>query len=217
MTDQENPVEVKPAGIAAEIAAEKIEEAAVPTWVDNVKYASFYDRLGAFLVDFTVLLIPISFVLTHITTAIMGSPNLSQEELGVLVESQGNDAANMAALAQRLDRMIVEYALYGTMAGIAWVTFWFHYSATPGKMLFRIRIVDEVTGMPPTLKQYVIRYFGLVLSGIPVGLGFFWVQWNKRRRAWHDMMAGTLVVKKSSLPELQADATLAKASQTAVD
>ena len=207
MTEQETP---------AEVTAEDAPVAA-PLWSDNIKYASFYDRLGAFLVDFTVLLIPISFVLTQITTLLMGSPNLSQQELSVLVESQGNDAANMAALSQRLDRMVVEYALYGTLAGIAWVSFWFYRSATPGKMLFRIRIVDEVTGMPPTLKQYIIRYFGLVLSGIPVGLGFFWVQWNKRRRAWHDMMAGTLVVKKASLPEPQAEATRAKISEITAD
>lgn len=197
-----------------EITESTETENAPESWSKNIKYASFYARLAAFLIDFIVILMPLSVALTFVTTQVMGSPTLSQEELALLVEAQGKGAANMTALSHRLNRLLVEYALYGGLAGIVWVGCWHYFSATPGKLLFRIRIVDEETGMPPSLKRYILRYFGLILSGAVIGIGFFWVQWNKRRRAWHDMMTGTIVVKKDSLPEPQASATLAKAQES---
>lgn len=179
-------------------------------WSDHIEYASFYARLGAFLVDFAVVLIPIFVVMENIAPMIIGGEHLSRSNMSSLIQSQGNGAI-AAIAAQR----IKEYAICGFTAGAAWLSFWYYFSATPGKLVFRIRIVDEETGMPPSLKQYIARYFGLILSGSVLGLGFLWVQWNKRRRAWHDMMTNTVVVKKSSLPEPQASATRASEQKAA--
>lgn len=185
------------------------ETSAPELWSGNIVFASFYARLAAFLLDFAILLVPLSIVLTNVFVLTLGDANMSRAELSALVESKGHEAANMAAIQQRLPRMMNEYLAYGLAAGVVWLTFWYFFSATPGKMLFKIRIVDSETGMPPSLKRYIIRYFGLIFSGLMLGLGFFWVQWNKRRRSWHDMMAKTYVVKSASLPAPQSTATLA--------
>lgn len=80
--------------------------------------------------------------------------------------------------------------------------FWLWRSATPGKMLLDMKIVDAVTGGKPSLFQYVIRYFAYYLSVIPLGLGLLWVLWDKDKQAWHDKIAKTLVVETDPYAEL---------------
>lgn len=76
--------------------------------------------------------------------------------------------------------------------------FWSYKQATPGKMLLKTVIVDARTGGRPTTKQFVIRYLGYFLSAAAVGLGFFWVIWDKKKQGWHDKLAGTVVLRKKS-------------------
>ena len=66
--------------------------------------------------------------------------------------------------------------------------------ATPGKMVMAIRVVDSRTFGKPSLGSLVVRYFGLFLSTIPLGLGFLWVAWDKEKRGFHDKLAGTAVI-----------------------
>ena len=75
------------------------------------------------------------------------------------------------------------------------IAFWSIKSATPGKMVFGLKIVDAKTGNKPSLGQFVGRYFAAFLSAIPFLLGFLWVAWDKRKQGFHDLLAGTVVVK----------------------
>lgn len=36
---------------------------------------------------------------------------------------------------------------------------------------------------------------GYILSTLPLCLGFIWIAFDGKKRGWHDMIAGTLVVK----------------------
>jgi uncharacterized RDD family membrane protein YckC len=74
------------------------------------------------------------------------------------------------------------------------ILFWGWKQGTPGKLLLRLRIVDADSGGEPSLRQWCLRYLGYVLSTVPLLLGFFWVLWDPRRQAWHDKLAGTVVV-----------------------
>ena len=74
------------------------------------------------------------------------------------------------------------------------LVFWHLKQATPGKMLFKARIVDAKTGSKPRPHQWVLRYIGYLVSIIPLGLGFLWVAFDKKKRGWHDMIAGTVVI-----------------------
>jgi len=83
----------------------------------------------------------------------------------------------------------------GWVLGIAYVlVFWVWKSATPGKMIFNAVIVDADTGAKPSGSTYVIRYLGYFPSIIVFGLGLLWVAWDPKKRGWHDMLAGTIVV-----------------------
>lgn len=86
--------------------------------------------------------------------------------------------------------------ILSVVLGIAYIlVFWNWKGATPGKMVFSAVIVDAKTGGRPSAGTFFIRYLGYIPSALVFGLGFLWVAWDPKRRGWHDMMAGTVVVR----------------------
>ena len=145
-----------------------------------LQYVGFWIRFAASLID-TLLLMLIIFPLMY---AVMGAsafdPEASSEAVGFM-------------------SIFINYIL----PILAVMTFWLLKSATPGKMLFQATIVDAKTGKKPSTGQFFGRYFAYFLSGIPLGLGYFWVIWDKRKQGWHDKLAGTVVVRPCSDPAKQ--------------
>ncbi len=90
----------------------------------------------------------------------------------------------------------------GTLAGLAYYIY-FEGSAsgqTVGKRAMGIRVIDFETGGPIGYGKAAIRYFARILSALPIGLGFFWMLWDKQSQTWHDKLAGSVVVPTSSYP-----------------
>ncbi len=85
-------------------------------------------------------------------------------------------------------------ALSTVFSALLVILFWRWKQGTPGKLLLGLRIVDADSGGEPSLRQWCLRYVGYVLSTLLLLLGFFWVLWDPRRQAWHDKLAGTVVV-----------------------
>lgn len=79
--------------------------------------------------------------------------------------------------------------------------FWQSRQATPGKMMFSGRIVDARTGGKPSFGRLVLRYLCYLPSGLVLCLGFIWVAFDKQKRGWHDLIAGTLVVAPKPLAD----------------
>jgi len=75
-----------------------------------------------------------------------------------------------------------------------YVIFWKIKSATPGMMICKIKIVS-VDGKPVTVNRLIIRYIGLCISCLFIGIGSMWMLLNNKRQTWQDKMAKTLVVK----------------------
>jgi uncharacterized RDD family membrane protein YckC len=75
------------------------------------------------------------------------------------------------------------------------IGFWVWKGATPGKMLIGAKIVDANTGAKATLTQCALRYIGYFISGAVLMLGYIWIGIDSRKRGWHDMIAGTAVVR----------------------
>lgn len=92
----------------------------------------------------------------------------------------------------------IDFLVAWVFPAIAVIIFWVQKSATPGKMAIAARIVDANTGARPSNAQFVGRYFAYFVSFIPVGLGILWVAFDSRKQAWHDKLAGTVVVRAQS-------------------
>jgi uncharacterized RDD family membrane protein YckC len=78
---------------------------------------------------------------------------------------------------------------------VATILFWIYKSATPGKMVVKLKVVDAKTGNSPSVQQSIIRYIGYIISALPLFLGFIWVAWDSKKQGWHDKMAGTVVIR----------------------
>jgi uncharacterized RDD family membrane protein YckC len=81
---------------------------------------------------------------------------------------------------------------------VAVIVFWRNKQATLGKMIIRAKIVDAKTGGTPTTRQDIIRYFGYLVSLLPLGLGYLWIAFDRRKQGFHDKLAGTVVVMVAS-------------------
>ena len=75
------------------------------------------------------------------------------------------------------------------------MAFWIVKSATPGKMLFQMRIVDAESFQPVSPARLLVRYLAYFISMLPLGLGFLWVAWDKKKQGWHDKIARTVIVR----------------------
>lgn len=78
------------------------------------------------------------------------------------------------------------------------IAFWLYKLATPGKMAISATIVDARTGRRPSTGQLIGRYFGYIVSTLPLGLGLIWVAFDSRKQGWHDKLARTVVVRRRS-------------------
>jgi uncharacterized RDD family membrane protein YckC len=78
------------------------------------------------------------------------------------------------------------------------IFFWQKYRATPGKLALKLEVIDEKTGGTMSFWQSVGRYFCYVLSGLILMLGFIWAAFDKKKRALHDIICGTVVVRRGS-------------------
>ena len=67
--------------------------------------------------------------------------------------------------------------------------------ATPGKLLFGLRVV-RVDGVPLTFPRALARFFAELLSIAAMGIGYLVAPLHPERRALHDLIAGTRVIRK---------------------
>jgi uncharacterized RDD family membrane protein YckC len=137
---------------------------------EDYVYAGFWIRVGASIIDSILILL----VIAPILTAIYGREYWVSE-----------------SFIQGTWDVLLNYIL----PAIAIVIFWIYRSATPGKMLLGLTIVDAKTGGKPSTGQFIGRYLGYYVSTIPLLLGLIWVGIDKRKQGWHDKLAGTVVIR----------------------
>jgi len=73
--------------------------------------------------------------------------------------------------------------------------YWSSSGQTPGMKMMGIRVVRDRDGGPVTGGQAVLRLLGYWVSGFVFYLGYIWIFIDKRKRGWHDLIAGTVVVE----------------------
>lgn len=165
----------------------------------NIRYAGFNIRLLANLID-TILLLILTLPLMMVSQN-MGYVEHPPRVQQALVDFQ-HDAITQAQffeimipyMAGRLPDYLMYTAIDFVIIGAIFVGFWKWKNSTPGKILLKIRIVDDKTFEDPSTKQYIIRFIGYIVSAIPFMLGFFIIPLTKKKRGLHDYMSGTSVV-----------------------
>ena len=84
--------------------------------------------------------------------------------------------------------------------GIAFLYYGYFYNkrgATPGKMLFKIKVLNHETGENLTWTMAFVReVIGKFISAIILGIGFFMAIFREDKRALHDMIASSHVIQE---------------------
>ena len=79
------------------------------------------------------------------------------------------------------------------------VTFWAWKGTTLGGIVCNLRVV-RTNGAPLAGADAVVRGLACVFSFVPLGLGFLWILRDPQQQAWHDKIAGTVVIKDMNPP-----------------
>lgn len=130
-------------------------------------YATFWRRLGALFVD-GVLITAIRLGLIFLPAVLSGA---DPEQAGTMTD----------------------------LFSFPFVVLYFAFmesskqQGTLGKKIFGLRVVD-LSGQRLSFWKAFRRYFGRVVSGIILGIGFLMIFFSERRQALHDRMAGTYVL-----------------------
>ncbi len=155
-----------------------------------MKYAGFWIRTGATLIDCLIILL----ITTPLLISIYGWAYFGAGKKGLLAGP-------------------ADFLISWVLPAAAVIIFWKTKKATPGKMAFSLRIVDADSGEALSTGQSIGRYFAYLASFIPLGLGFIWIAFDRRKQGWHDKLAGTLVVRKQ---RHQASDTLAASNSSSM-
>lgn len=165
-----------------------------------VEYSSMNKRLIAAVLDLFLLIVIMTPIMNgayalafdgRTPSAIMRevqeqNPDMESLPLGVVIEKLGDENFFRKYFA-------VQFLALAIMTAYTLIS-WQKMSCTPGKWLLGCRLVDYSTSDKPRFTQFVWRFIGYVISGLPLGLGFIAAVFSKDSRTWHDKISGTAVI-----------------------
>lgn len=79
------------------------------------------------------------------------------------------------------------------------------YSATPGKLICGLKVIEFNGYSPIGFLKAFSRSFCYLISSFIFGLGFWWVIWDRHKQAWHDKIVQTRVIKTKKKAEKITD------------
>lgn len=187
--------------------AEAKKKAKITPGIDQVRYAGLNMRLLSNMIDTIVIVVVMMLV------AYIGQQNM---KIGVMPADTPPQYINDLQLFMNqeipfshllktmietgiIQKAIAKFMVSIVVSGVILIFIWKRYNATPGKMLLGMEIVDSKTLGKPSTKQYILRFFGYIISILPAGAGFFIISFNKKRRGLHDFIAGTMVIYTKKL------------------
>jgi len=147
-----------------------------------MKYVGFCPRFAALLVD--IILSLVFFIPLWVLSSYLIIAHIQPSYLFIL---------------HNLPSRYIEYGINGiaycVFSFLTELLFWYNYQGTLGYMMISARIVDSRTGRPPFVWQYIFRYVGSIISWLVFGLGFLRISCDDKKRGWHDLLAGTVVIQ----------------------
>jgi uncharacterized RDD family membrane protein YckC len=147
-------------------------------------YAGFWLRLVAWIIDYIIINIALSFITLPLmaTGSLRGwmiHPPQSPEELAAFFSS----VLKLFILA-----LAFNWLYFALLESSAW-------QATIGKKTLGLEVTD-LAGQRISFARATGRYFGKIISAMIFMVGFIMAGFTAQKQALHDMMAGTLVMRK---------------------
>ena len=155
----------------------------MPVMATGVGYAGFWRRLAAYLIDRLVVGIVQTTLLVGVA---LTNPDIVPIDRRDLVYSTAQDATNLLGVI-----------------GVCWAIAWAYFAifessparATIGKMALGLYVAD-LHGDPISFARATVRYLMKTLSTATLCIGWLMAGLTPRKQALHDLLAGTLVLRK---------------------
>jgi len=159
-------------------------------------YAGFWSRFAAYFIDSAIIAFLMVASISFARDQIGGYLAVHPEVLKAL---HGDTTISDSMSAFEYSTKFMYY--YGVVFGF--IFNWVYYAgfessylgATPGKWLLGIYVTD-LEGKRISFGRASGRYFGKIVSGIILGIGYMMAGFTEKFQALHDTMAECLVWKK---------------------
>jgi uncharacterized RDD family membrane protein YckC len=149
-----------------------------------VSYAPFLPRLLGFITDLFMIGLPVSLLIMMI----FGYDQVdSAGAMDVILQTE-KATTHAPDPTGSIVQVLLSLAIY--------VAFWHNSGQTPGKKMARIRVVDAKTLGQASWLKLTVRFVGYFLSALTL-VGFFIGLLRRDKRALHDLISGTAVVREA--------------------
>lgn len=172
------------------------------------KYASLNRRMLASTIDSGIAAFTIAPILQWVLAKFVHSREITTKELSAVSANQNEQFTALMKLLHdsgKLSEFLINTSAQSFLFLLFTAICWKIWSATPGKMLMRIKVVDADSEQPMTDKQILIRCLGYIPACAAFFIGIFWISFNKRCQGWHDKMANTVVIINTKSKKLDAE------------
>ena len=161
-----------------DLYAQKLREGAAVSGA--VVYGGFWRRAAALILD--GLILSVVNVAVNAVTGLAFGPT---------------DTPTLGSMPSIFTAKVGFSFLSGLCVGMAYQAFFLTRSgATPGKMALGLKVI-MANGEPVSGGTAAGRYFSYYLDSIILFIGYLMVAWDKEKRALHDHICGTRVIRVS--------------------
>jgi uncharacterized RDD family membrane protein YckC len=149
-----------------------------------VAYAGFWLRFVAWIIDRIVL---------QFAGAILTLPFAASMGIRELMRTHPSSPEDFIPLFANMRKvfliiLVLEWLYYALLESSAW-------QATLGKKALGLEVTD-LAGVRITFGRATGRYFARYISFFTIGIGYIMAGFTEKKQALHDMIAGTLVIRK---------------------
>jgi uncharacterized RDD family membrane protein YckC len=157
----------------------------------NTTYAGFWLRFVAYIIDYIIIYVVQSFIFVPI----LGLMGISFAAKMDNVENM-SDAETMGMIASYAAVVSATALLTTIIALLYWALMESSkYQATVGKIALGLKVTDMNGGNLDFVKA-LIRNVCKIISGMILFIGYIMAGFTDKKQGLHDIIAGTLVVKK---------------------
>jgi uncharacterized RDD family membrane protein YckC len=133
----------------------------------------------------------IRFLAVFIDGILLGIVNFALQAVTSTRIITGSDVGNLGLLLSTLG---FNFMISITLNMFYESFFLVQYGATPGKMIFKLKVITAEGGRL-TWGRAIGRFFAKFLSGITLLIGYIMAAFDSEKRALHDYIAGTRVIR----------------------
>ncbi|MGI8638732.1 MAG: RDD family protein [Pyrinomonadaceae bacterium] len=168
----------------------------------NFGFAAFWKRAVAFVVDLAVVVALYSLLISALNSLLAlpveYSPIL-ERGLSLKMSPYVEEHFIEIALLYSFSKLAILFPYFTLLESSRW-------QATLGKLILGIKVTD-LSGGRISFARATGRFFGKILSGQVLLIGYLMAAFTERKQALHDLLAGTLVVRNGSVVSMTESPT----------